>query len=200
LNGASLTQTTYVEPRAVAVTTRTAQELQSATLPASILDLEEPSMKREAGENKEKESSAAPENEPTPSTMPVEKGTEEQEPSTEGEVTTQEILSVWNQVRTEVKLRMPKTEALLNSQKMIQMKHGTLILGFQSEVVRSKMENPENIELTRRVIYNLLHKDVAIECIVISGKRNDGGIDSSYESDSLVNAAIHLGGKLVHKD
>jgi DNA polymerase-3 subunit gamma/tau len=120
--------------------------------------------------------------------------------SSEREVTTEEILAVWNQIRTEVKLRLPKTEALLNSQKLIQMKNGTLILGFQSEVVRSKMENPENIELTRRVIYNLLHKDVAIECIVISGKGNGGGVDSSYESDSLVNAAIHLGGKLVHKD
>ncbi len=200
LNGAILTQTTTVEPRAVAATTRTDREVQSATSHASILGLEEPGMKLEFKENKEKASTAAQESEPTLSTQPVEKGTEEQEPSAEGEVTTQEILSVWNQVRTEVKLRMPKTEALLNSQKMIQMKHGTLILGFQSEVVRSKMENPENIELTRRVIYNLLHKDVAIECIVISGNRNDGGIDSSYESDSLVNAAIHLGGKLVHKD
>ena len=201
LNGAAVEQTILNESRAFTTTTQTAPQLQTASPSPSILIKREESKKvPNLEENKVEAQSTLEDSEPSQPAQPVEMETENPLSSSEREVTTEEILAVWNQIRTEVKLRLPKTEALLNSQKLIQMKNGTLILGFQSEVVRSKMENPENIELTRRVIYNLLHKDVAIECIVISGKGNGGGVDSSYESDSLVNAAIHLGGKLVHKD
>ena len=201
LNGAAVAQTILNESRAFTTTTQTAPQLQTASPSPSILIKREESKKvPNLEENKVEAQSTLEDSEPSQPAQPVEMETENPLSSSEREVTTEEILAVWNQIRTEVKLRLPKTEALLNSQKLIQMKNGTLILGFQSEVVRSKMENPENIELTRRVIYNLLHKDVAIECIVISGKGNGGGVDSSYESDSLVNAAIHLGGKLVHKD
>ena len=201
LNGAAVAQTILNESRAFTTTTQTAPQLQSASpSPSILIEREESKKVPNPEENKVEAQSTLEDSEPSQPAQPVEMETENPLSSSEREVTTEEILAVWNQIRTEVKLRLPKTEALLNSQKLIQMKNGTLILGFQSEVVRSKMENPENIELTRRVIYNLLHKDVAIECIVISGKGNGGGVDSSYESDSLVNAAIHLGGKLVHKD
>lgn len=127
---------------------------------------------------------------------------EEAEVSSGGEsITTQDILAEWNQIRSEVKLRRSQAEALLNSQRLVQIKNGVLLLGFPSEMLKSKMENPENIEVTRRVIHNILHVDVPIECIVVTGR--SGGVPADTEDldpDGLVKTAINLGGKLIHKD
>lgn len=118
-----------------------------------------------------------------------------------GSITTQDILAEWSQIRSEVKLRRSQAEALLNSQRLVQIKNGVLLLGFPSEMLKSKMENPENIEITRRVIHNILHVDVPIECIVVTGR--SGGVSTDTDDldpDGLVKTAINLGGKLVHKD
>jgi DNA polymerase-3 subunit gamma/tau len=118
----------------------------------------------------------------------------------EGSVTTQDVMAAWSRIRAEVKARRSQAEALLNSQRLVQVKGGTLVLGFQSETLKSKMENPENIEVTRRVIYNLLNADLPIQCIVVIGKDASGTGETSIEPDGLVNTAINLGGKLVHRD
>jgi len=115
-------------------------------------------------------------------------------------ITTQDIMAEWSRIRTEVKLRRSQAEALLNSQRLVQVKNGVLILGFQSETLKSKMENPENIEVTQRVIHNILNVEIPIECIVVSGKGAAGVNEEGMEPDGLVNTAIHLGGKLVHRD
>jgi DNA polymerase-3 subunit gamma/tau len=122
-----------------------------------------------------------------------------EEHSGDGTITTEDILAEWSHIRAEVKLRRSQAEALLNSQRLVQVKNGVLILGFQSETVKSKMENPENIEVTRRVIQSICNVDVPIQCIVVAGKAA-AAVDNAAEPDSLVSAAINLGGKLVHRD
>lgn len=97
-------------------------------------------------------------------------------------------------------MRRSQAEALLNSQRLVQVKNGVLILGFQSETLKSKMENPENIEVTQRVIHNILNVEIPIECVVVSGKSTAGAPEDEMEPNGLVNTAIHLGGKLVHRD
>jgi DNA polymerase-3 subunit gamma/tau len=115
-------------------------------------------------------------------------------------VATQDILAAWSRIRAEVKARRPQAEGLLNSQRLVQVKNGTLVLGFQSETLKSKMEIPENIEVTRRVVQNLLNADLPIQCIVVVGKGAAGADDTAIEPDGLVNTAINLGGKLIHRD
>lgn len=115
-------------------------------------------------------------------------------------VSTQDVLGAWNEIRSEVKMRRTQAEALLNSQRLLQVKNGVLILGFPSEVLRSKMENPENIEVTRRVISNLLNADLQIQCVLASEKGGASAGAKSAEPNGLVDAAINLGGKLIHKD
>ncbi len=123
-----------------------------------------------------------------------------EESADDGAITTQDVMAAWSKIRAEVKMRRSQAEALLNSQRLVQVKNGTLILGFQSETLKSKMENPENIEVTRRVIQNLLNVEVPIQCIVVSGKGDLGTAETAVEPDGLVNTAIHLGGKLIHRD
>jgi len=115
-------------------------------------------------------------------------------------ISTQDVLAVWAQIKNEVKKRRSQAEALLNSQRLVQIKNGTLILGFPSEMLKSKMENPENIEVTKRVINNLLQVDIPIECIVVTSKGSSSMDETGLDPDGLVSTAIHLGGKLVHKD
>ncbi len=112
-------------------------------------------------------------------------------------IATQDILAVWSRIRAEVKLRRSQAEALLNSQRMVQVKNGVLVLGFQSETLKSKMENLENIEVTQRVIRNIFNVDLPIQCVVVTSK---GAADTTVDPDGLVSTALNLGGKLVHRD
>jgi len=131
----------------------------------------------------------------------AEKSEDAMEPVKEGSMpTTQELLASWSAIRTEVKLRRTQAEALLNSQKLLQVKNGVLLLGFPSEVLRSKMELPENIEVTRRVIQNLLQVEMPIQCVLVTDKGATISSKDESEPNGLVDAAINLGGKLIHKD
>ena len=115
-------------------------------------------------------------------------------------VTTQDIQSNWNTIRAEVRNRRSQTEALLNSQKLIQVKEGTLVIGFASEVLKSKMETAENLEVTRQAIQKILKADLAITCTVVSGKMSASPVDLDVDSDGIVGTALNLGGKLVHRE
>ncbi len=133
-------------------------------------------------------------------TISPEKPGKERIDSTETGITTQEVRAVWSQVRAGVKQRRSQTEALLNSHRVLQVKSGTLVLGFSSEVLKSKMENAENLEITREVLNAVLQRDVPIQCIVVSNKGSEAVDDLDVDADGLVKAAIDLGAKLVHKE
>jgi len=124
----------------------------------------------------------------------------EQEAVMEGALTTQDIQAAWSQIRAEVKLRRSQTEALLNSQRLLQVKNGILILGFSSEMLKSKMEIEENVEVTRVAIQKILDKDIPIHCVVVSNKATAEPDDLDVDAEGLVRAALNLGGKLIHKD
>ena len=118
----------------------------------------------------------------------------------DGLVTTQTIRENWNTIRAEVKRQRSQTEALLNSQRSIQVKDGSLILGFASEVLRSKMELAENLEVTRQAIRMILKVDLPITCIVVNGKTATPEVDLDVDADGIVGTALNLGGKLVRRE
>ncbi|HCS41017.1 MAG TPA: DNA polymerase III subunit gamma/tau [Anaerolineaceae bacterium] len=115
---------------------------------------------------------------------------------TGSEVTAQDIQANWNTIRAEVKGQRSQTEALLNSHKSLQIKDGALVIGFASEVLKSKMESAENLEVTRRAIHHLLKVDLPIVCIVVSGKTSSSSVDLDVDADGIVGTALNLGGKL----
>ncbi len=109
------------------------------------------------------------------------------------------IAQNWARVRMAVKKMRPSTEALLNSCKLLGMKNGALLLGFQGEIVKSKMETPENMELTRQAIANVTGVSVAIICVV-SNKSGTAPNDLDIDRDGMVGTALNLGGQIVHKE
>ncbi|MRR29322.1 DNA polymerase III subunit gamma/tau [bacterium] len=113
-----------------------------------------------------------------------------------GSITAQDIQANWNTIRAEVKSQRSQTEALLNSHKSLQIKDGALVIGFASEVLKSKMESVENIEVTRRAIAHLLKVDLPIVCVVVSGKMASSTVGLDVDADGIVGTALNLGGKL----
>jgi DNA polymerase-3 subunit gamma/tau len=109
------------------------------------------------------------------------------------------ITQRWKEIKEAVKAKRVPVSGLLNSSTPM-IKGNTLTLGFQGEVVRSKMDTPENIELTRQAIKEVCGIDVTIRCIVNNRNGTAVPADEDIESDGLVGTALGQGGQIVHKD
>ncbi len=124
----------------------------------------------------------------------------ESAPAAAGELTIDLVRSNWAAIRAEVKkMRRPQTEALLNSQKSLQVRSGTLYIGFDGEVLKQKMGQPENLQPTEQAIKQVLGLDVPIVCEITSSKAAKPAADMDVDPDGLVGTAMNLGGKLVHR-
>jgi DNA polymerase-3 subunit gamma/tau len=116
------------------------------------------------------------------------------------ELNLSEIKAHWEEICNRVRAERPQTQGLLNSLKTISVKSGVLVLGFASEVVKSKMELDDNSSLTSSVIGEVLGKDVAIACVVVSKKIGKESSGLQTDGDGMVNAALGLGGQIVQKE
>ena len=106
----------------------------------------------------------------------------------------------WKEIRSVVRETSRPTEALLNSCKLITVKNGVLILGFTTRLLQSKMNTPENLELTHNAIHHLLGIQVPIMAVVTHGQAAELPPDLEIDADGLVNAALSLGGKITKQD
>jgi DNA polymerase-3 subunit gamma/tau len=105
-----------------------------------------------------------------------------------------QIINNWKQVQASVKASSPNLAALLNSCKSIDVQGNELILGFASDVLISKMEKPEHLELTSKVLADLLDVDLKIRCVVTNAK---GKLPPNVKQDGMVAAALQHGGEIV---
>ncbi|NTU75148.1 MAG: DNA polymerase III subunit gamma/tau [Anaerolineaceae bacterium] len=121
------------------------------------------------------------------------------QPVSGGAINVQDVQQNWVKIRLAVKDTRRQTEALLNSVKGMFLKDGVLVLGFASDVIKSKMETGDNLEVTRQAIARILGKDIPLACSVVGGNITTSS-DSDMDGDGMVNAALNLGGKIVHKD
>ena len=111
------------------------------------------------------------------------------------------ILTNWAAILVEVKKQSrSQVGALLNSQKLIQVKGSVLTLGFASELLKSKMESEEYVQITRNAIKQVTGADLQIRCVVANAKGNADPANLEIDHDGIVGAALNLGGKLVHRE
>ena len=108
-----------------------------------------------------------------------------------------EVVRSWKDVRAAIKPDHPALEALLNSCKPMEVRGEALLLGFQSETVRGLMDKPENLEITRRAIADVLGVALNVQCVVTNVK---GKLPPNISQDGMVAAALHRGGKIVDMD
>ena len=132
---------------------------------------------------------------------------EPQEPTTASEESNTKASFGMNEVReslTEVKNLIrnyrKNTEALLASARSFTMKNGVIIIGFQSPVLKERMEKGDHQEIIQRAFSHVLGTEAKVRAVVINTKSNLVEHEDEFEPDSLVSAALDLGGKIVDKE
>jgi hypothetical protein len=108
-----------------------------------------------------------------------------------------EVIKVWKEIASSLPREQANLKGLLNSVRMIDVQGKTLILGFASEVLISKMDKPEQIEAAQKAIAEKLGVQLTIRCVVNNAK---GKIPSDVPQDGMVATAIQHGGEIVDAD
>ncbi len=106
----------------------------------------------------------------------------------------QSMTKNWGKILEQVRDRSPQTQALLNSCKPMGMKGNALVLGFNGEFAKSKMESGENLEIFKQVMEEILGRKIAVLCIVAKG----GEMPAEIDQEGMVATALRdLGGEIV---
>jgi DNA polymerase-3 subunit gamma/tau len=119
---------------------------------------------------------------------------DQQVPAQKPGITASEIIKVWKEIANSLPREQANLRGLLNSVRMIDVQGKTLILGFASEVLVSKMDKPDQIEAARKAIADKLGVSMTIRCVVTNAK---GQVPSDVPQDGMVATAIRHGGKIV---
>ena len=148
----------------------------------------------------------APQTGPAPTPAPSEKAPqaetdagldqqqEESLPVEASSVSAGQIIKAWKHLSASLPKAQANLSALLNSVKMIDMQGNTLVLGLASDVLVSKIDKPDQIEIIRKLIKDEFGVDVTIRCVVTTVK---GKIPPNVPQDGMVAAAIQHGGQIV---
>ena len=109
-------------------------------------------------------------------------------------LTLKQIAGVWKQVCAAIKPHSTSLNALLNTARLLEVKDGLLVLGFQSELLRSKADTPEQMKITRAALVEALGVEVAVRCVVSKAKQS---APPNVKADGMVAAALKAGGEIV---
>jgi DNA polymerase-3 subunit gamma/tau len=105
-----------------------------------------------------------------------------------------DIIKAWKHLSSSLPKTQANLAALLNSVRMIDVQGKTLILGLASDVLVSKIDKPDQIELIQKLIKDEFGVDVNVRCMVTTAK---GKIPPNVSQDGMVAAAIQHGGEIV---
>jgi DNA polymerase-3 subunit gamma/tau len=140
--------------------------------------------------------SAGPAATPTPANAITPTAAEQVETSNADQQASQNLATVWPQVINLVRQASPNTYGLMNSSKSRYMRGETVLLGFASEVLKEKMEKPENLELAQRALGQVFQRPLEVKCYVDTARRS--AVPPGVEDDGMVGTALRdLGGELV---
>jgi len=105
-----------------------------------------------------------------------------------------DIIKSWKHLAASLPKSQANLSALLNSVKMIDVQGKTLVLGLASDVLVSKIDKPDQIEIVQKLIKDNFNVELSIRCIVTNAK---GKIPANVAQDGMVAAAIQHGGEIV---
>jgi hypothetical protein len=117
-------------------------------------------------------------------------------PTTESKsiVSLEQVISAWKQICVVIKPLSFSLNGLLNSCKLLEVKKNVLVLGFPSELLRSKADTPEQIKIIHNAISEVLHVDLGVRCVVSNAKQST---PPDVRPDGMVAAALKHGGEIV---
>jgi len=109
-------------------------------------------------------------------------------------VSFEQITKVWKQVCAAIKPQSSSLNALLNSSRLVEIKDGVLLIGFASEILRSKADTPEQIGLIRAALAAAVGVDVPVRCVISNAKQS---APPDVKQNGMVAAALKKGGEIV---
>ena len=146
-----------------------------------------------------------PEPEATPNV--VDEGSQNAQDSAEGRSKfgsgsdLQRVLDAWPELLTAAYGRDPQTQALLNSCQPLGVDDNSLVLGFQSDLLREKMEKGHNQQIVSEALGEVLDAELDVRCVLLQ----DWGSDPStahtppLPEGGMVAAALRdLGAEVVN--
>jgi len=110
------------------------------------------------------------------------------------ELSAGDVLKAWKHLSSSLPKAQANLSALLNSVRMIDVQGKTLILGLASDVLVSKIDKPDQIEVIQKLIKDEFGVAVNVRCMVTTAK---GKIPPNVSQDGMVAAAIQHGGEIV---
>ncbi len=119
---------------------------------------------------------------------------EESRPVEKSAISAGEVIRVWKHLSASLPKTQANLSALLNSVRMIDMQGKILILGLASDVLVSKIDKPDQIEVIQKLIKDQFGVDVNVRCVVTNAK---GKIPPNVQQDGMVATAIQHGGEIV---
>jgi len=111
-----------------------------------------------------------------------------------GTVSLEQVTKAWKQIRAQIKPQSLSLDGLLNSCRLLEVRDGVLVIGFASEVLRSKADTPEMKEIASKAIAEVCGIDLAIKCVVTNAKKVP---PPNVKADGMVAAALKHGGEIV---
>ncbi|OGO14208.1 MAG: hypothetical protein A2Y93_10945 [Chloroflexi bacterium RBG_13_68_17] len=112
-----------------------------------------------------------------------------------------EVRSQWPQVLAAAYRRDPRTQALLNSGRPMGMEGGAVVLGFNSDLLRERMERKENLALVRQCFEDVFGAPLTVRCVLTRGwtpNSEPPPASESIEDGGMVATAVRdLGAQVV---
>ena len=139
--------------------------------------------------------SASPKHRPTNETEASgQSAAAEPQASQRTSVSINDIVKAWKHMSAALPKAQANLSALMNSVRMIDVQGNTLILGLASDVLVSKIDKPDQIEILQKLIKDEFGVDMNIRCMVTNAK---GKIPPNVPQDGMVATAIQHGGEIV---
>ncbi len=108
-------------------------------------------------------------------------------------------LAQWNKVKDLAKQQNANLAALLNSAKARHVRGDTFLLGFATDVLKDKMEKPDNIDMLRAVLAQAFGRSMDVQCFLSNASASE--LPAGLDSSGVVATAVRLGGEIVdHTD
>ncbi len=111
-----------------------------------------------------------------------------------------EVVSRWRQVvKQALKIESPvanQASGMLNSGQPLQIKGSVLVIGYPSELLRKRMDDPEYRQVAERALQQVFGKTLRVECVVSAATRKE--LPPGVDSEGMVATAVRdLGGEVV---
>ncbi len=95
------------------------------------------------------------------------------QPESQGGSDFQRVLDAWPELLRVAYGRDPQTQALLNSGKPLAVDDNSLVLGFQSDLLREKMEKGHNQEIVSEALSEVMNAKLGVRCVLLQNWGSD---------------------------